>query len=51
MVIHPVGERQWEDVKLNGQGCHSCVNMELGTFYRMLYLSMGPMGDQREATH
>jgi hypothetical protein len=42
MVIHPVGERQWEDINWNGQGHRSCVNMELGTFCQLLYLGMVP---------
>jgi hypothetical protein len=37
MVIHLVRERQWEDVNWNGRGHRTCVVMELGTFYRLLY--------------
>jgi hypothetical protein len=29
-VIHPVGERQWEDVNWNGEGHRRCINTELG---------------------
>jgi hypothetical protein len=35
-VIHPVGERQGEDVNWNNQGHHTCVNTELGTFCWLL---------------
>jgi hypothetical protein len=42
-TIHPIGERQWEDVNWNGQGHHTCVNMELGTFCRLLYPNMVPV--------
>jgi hypothetical protein len=31
-VVHPVGERQWEDISWNGQGHCMCVNMVLGPF-------------------
>jgi hypothetical protein len=42
-VIHPIGERQWEDINWNGQGHRSCVNMELGTFCQLLYLGVVPV--------
>jgi hypothetical protein len=43
-VIHPVGERQWEDVNWNNQGHRSCVNMKLGTFCRLVYPDIVPVG-------
>jgi hypothetical protein len=48
MVIRPVGEHQWEDVNWNDQGHHNCVNIELGTFCRLLYPGMVPVHRQRE---
>jgi hypothetical protein len=43
-VIHPVGERQWKGHQLEWQGHHTCVNPELGTFCRLLYIDMVPVG-------
>jgi hypothetical protein len=40
MVIHPVGDRQWEDVNWDDEGHHTYINVELGTFYRLLYSGM-----------
>jgi hypothetical protein len=37
MVIYPASKCQWEDINWNGQGQHSCVNTELGTFCQLLY--------------
>jgi hypothetical protein len=48
MVIHLVGEWQWEDVNWNGQGHRSCINTELETFCQLLYPGMVPMGGERE---
>jgi hypothetical protein len=48
MVIRPVGEHQREDVNWNGQGHRTCVNTELGTFCRLLYPGMVPVGGRRE---
>jgi hypothetical protein len=45
MVICLVGERQWDDINWNGQGHHTCVNTELGTFSRLLYPDMGSFQD------
>jgi hypothetical protein len=51
MVICPVGERQWEDVNWNGDGHHTCINMELGTYCQLLYLGMVTVGGRRQAAH
>jgi hypothetical protein len=48
MVIHPFGDRQWEDINWNGQRHRSCVNTELGTFCRLLCSGMVPAGDRQE---
>jgi hypothetical protein len=50
-VIHPVGERQWEDINWNGQGHRSCANMELETFCQLLYPDMVHVGDRWEVAH
>jgi hypothetical protein len=44
MVIHPIGERQWEDVNWSGEGHHTSINMELGAFRWLLYPDMVTMG-------
>jgi hypothetical protein len=44
MVIHPVGKRQWEDINWNGEGHHSCIIMELGTYCLLLYPGMVTVG-------
>jgi hypothetical protein len=44
MVIHPVGERQWEDVNWNDVGHRTCINPELGIFCRLLYPGMVTVG-------
>jgi hypothetical protein len=49
MVIHPVGERQWEDINWNGKRHRTCINTELGTFYRLLHPDMVTVGGQRQA--
>jgi hypothetical protein len=51
MVIHPVDERKWEDANWDCQGHRTCINMEVGTFCRLLYLGMVTVGGRREATH
>jgi hypothetical protein len=48
-MICPVGERQWEDVNWNDEGHHTCINTELGTFYRLLYPGMVTVGGRRQA--
>jgi hypothetical protein len=50
IVIHPVGERQWEDINWNGLVHHMCVNTKLGSFCRLLYPSMVHIGGRRVAT-
>jgi hypothetical protein len=50
MVTRPVGKRQWEDINRNGEGHHSCINTELGTFYQLLYPGMVTVGGQRQVT-
>jgi hypothetical protein len=49
MMIHPIGERQWEDVNWDGKGHRTCINMELGTFCWLLYPGMVTMGGQQQA--
>jgi hypothetical protein len=49
MLIHQVGEHQWEDVNWNGEGHRTCINMELGTFYRLLYHGMVTVGGRQQA--
>jgi hypothetical protein len=48
MVIHPVGERQWEDVNWDGEGHHTCINTELGTFCQLLYPGMVIVGGRQQ---
>jgi hypothetical protein len=43
-VICPVDEHQWEDINWNGLGHRTCVNTELGTFCRLLYPDVFPVG-------
>jgi hypothetical protein len=47
-VIHPVGKCQWEDVNWNDDGHHTCINMELRTYCRLLYPGMVTVGGQRQ---
>jgi hypothetical protein len=49
MVIHLVGEHQWEVINWNGEGQHSCINTELGTYCLLLYLGMVTVGGRRQA--
>jgi hypothetical protein len=51
MVIHSIGEHQWEDIKWDGEGHHTCINMELGTYCRLLYPDMVIMDGRRQAVH
>jgi hypothetical protein len=44
MVIHLVGEHQWEDVSWNDEGHNSCINTELGIYCWLLYPGMVTMG-------
>jgi hypothetical protein len=48
MVICPVGDRSWEDVNWNGEGHRTCINMDLGTFCRLLYPGMVNVKGQRQ---
>jgi hypothetical protein len=48
-VIHPVGEHQWEDVNWDSEGHRTCINMELGTFCRLLYPGMVILGTRQQA--
>jgi hypothetical protein len=45
-VIHLVGERQREDINWDGEGHHTYINAELGTFCRLLYPGMVSVGGQ-----
>jgi hypothetical protein len=51
MMIRPVGERQWEDVNWDDEGHRTCINAELGTFYRLLYPDMVTVGSRQQAEH
>jgi hypothetical protein len=44
MMIHSVGERQWEEVNWNGDRQRTCINMELVTYCRLLYPNMVTVG-------
>jgi hypothetical protein len=50
-VIHPVGDRLWEDINWDGEGHHTYINAELGTFCRLLYPDMVTVGGQLHAAH
>jgi hypothetical protein len=48
-VIHPVDERQWENINWSGEGHWTCINTELGTFCQLLYPDMVTVGGRRQA--
>jgi hypothetical protein len=48
-VIHPVGEHQWEDINWNDEGHRRCINIELGTYCRLLYPGMVTVGGRQQA--
>jgi hypothetical protein len=41
--------KSWEDIKWDREGHRTCVNHELGTFYRLLYSGMVTVGGRRVA--